>query len=89
MKKAAIVKVYGRVQGVGFRYYTQKKANELGITGYVKNRPDGSVYIEAIGEENQLELFIRWCEEGPSWAHVTKLEKQYIPLFHAEEFTIK
>ncbi len=89
MKKAAIIKVYGRVQGVGFRYYTQKKANELGITGFVKNRPDGSVYIEAEGEEDKLELFIDWCEVGPSWAHVTKLEKQYVPLFEEEDFKIK
>jgi len=89
VKKAAIIKVYGRVQGVGFRFYTQKKANELEITGYVKNRPDGSVYIEAEGEENNLELFIRWCEDGPSWAHVSKLEKQYVPLFDEEGFRIK
>ncbi len=89
MKKAAIIKVYGRVQGVGFRYYTHKKALELGITGFVKNRPDGSVYIEAEGKEDQLELFIRWCEDGPAWAHVTKLEKQYVPLFETENFIIK
>ena len=89
MKKAAILKVYGRVQGVGFRYYTQKRAGELGITGFVKNRPDGSVYIEAEGEEDKLELFINWCEVGPPWAHVTKLEKQYVPLFEEEDFKIK
>jgi acylphosphatase len=89
VKKAAVIKVYGRVQGVGFRYYTQKKANELGITGYVKNRPDGSVYIEAEGEQENLELFIDWCEVGPSWAHVTKLEKQYVPLFGEDDFKIK
>ena len=89
MKKAAIIKVYGRVQGVGFRFYTQKKANELEITGYVKNRPDGSVYIEAEGEEDELELFIRWCEVGPSWAHVSKIEKQKVALFHVEDFKIK
>ncbi len=89
MMKAAIIKVYGRVQGVGFRFYTQKKANELGICGHVRNRPDGSVYIEAEGEEEKLEIFLNWCEDGPSWAHVSKCEKQYVPLFNEEDFRIK
>jgi len=89
MNKAAIIKVYGRVQGVGFRFYTQKKANELGICGHVRNRPDGSVYIEAEGEEEKLEMFLNWCEDGPSWAHVSKIEKQEVPLFHVEGFKIK
>lgn len=89
MKRAMILKVYGRVQGVGFRFYTQKKANELSITGYVRNRPDGSVYIEATGESESLEMFINWCEEGPTWAHVSKLEKQEIPVFEIPDFSIK
>ena len=55
MKQGAIIKVFGKVQGVGFRYYTQRKAVELGITGFVQNRPDGSVYIEAEGEEEDLD----------------------------------
>jgi len=89
MKKAAILKVYGRVQGVGFRFYTQKKANELHIIGHVRNRPDGSVYIEAAGETENLEMFIKWCEDGPTWAHVSKLDKQEIPVFDSEDFRIK
>jgi acylphosphatase len=89
MKKAVILNVYGKVQGVGFRFYTHKKANELGIKGHVRNRPDGSVYIEAAGEAEMLEMFINWCETGPTWAHVSKLEKQEIPLFDADDFRIK
>jgi acylphosphatase len=89
MKKAVIIKVYGRVQGVGFRFYTHKKANELHICGFVRNRPDGSVYIEAEGEADQLEIFNLWCETGPSWARVSKLEKQEVPLFHFDDFRIK
>ncbi len=89
MKNAVILKVYGRVQGVGFRFYTQKTAQELNITGHVRNRPDGSVYIEATGESNNLERFIKWCEDGPAWAHVSKMEKQEIPVFDSDDFRIK
>jgi len=79
-KKAAIIKVFGRVQGVGFRYYAQKKAMELGISGFVQNRPDGSVYIEAEGNDSAIEQYLLWCEEGPAWARVTNVEKQWVPL---------
>ncbi len=88
-KKAIILQIFGRVQGVGFRYYTQIKADELGIKGYTKNRPDGSVYIEAEGEEKPLEAFVFWCEEGPAWARVSKVEKQEIPLRDFHRFEIK
>ncbi|MBE0651397.1 MAG: acylphosphatase [Bacteroidales bacterium] len=88
-KKAIIIKVFGRVQGVGFRYYAQKQAQELGIAGYVRNLRDGSVYVEVEGLEAALEQFILWCEEGPAWARVTKIEKQWIPLQDYRVFEIK
>ncbi|GMT45097.1 MAG: acylphosphatase [bacterium] len=88
-KKAIILQVFGRVQGVGFRYYTQKKANEFGIHGFAKNRPDGSVYIEAEGEAEMLDAFVFWCEEGPAWARVSKVEKQEIPPQGFEQFEIR
>jgi acylphosphatase len=83
--KAVIIKVYGKVQGVGFRFYTQKEAQDLGLTGYVQNKPDGSVYIEAEGESDKLERFALWCEEGPSWARVSKVEKQCVPVLGRDE----
>lgn len=89
MNKAVILKVYGRVQGVGFRFYTQKTAKEMNVTGWVRNKSDGSVYIEATGKSENLEMFINWCEDGPAWAHVSKLEKQEIPVFDADDFRIK
>ena len=52
---------YGRVQGVGFRYYAVNKANQLGLTGWVKNLPDGTVEMEVQGEEpliDQLIIFL-------------------------------
>ena len=88
--KAVIIKVFGKVQGVGFRFYTQKKAQELMLKGFVQNKADGSVYIEAEGNADKLELFILWCADGPSWAGVTKIEKQFVPVLGRDEgFLIK
>jgi len=88
-KKAVILNIYGRVQGVGFRFYTHKKANELNILGFVKNQTDGSVYVEAEGDEDHLEQFIYWCEAGPSWARVTKVDRQNIPVTGYDGFTAR
>ncbi len=84
-----ILHVYGRVQGVGFRFYTQRKANELNIKGYVQNSPDGSVYIEAEGEEHFIDQFILWCEGGPSWARVSNVARQFIPPRDYTDFKIR
>ncbi len=89
MTKAAIIKVYGKVQGVGFRYYTNKKAVELNLCGYVQNKPDGSVYIEAEGDETNLLTFIDWCNIGPQWARVANVESQFMPLINAVGFQVK
>lgn len=53
------------VQGVGFRWRAYGEALKIGITGYVKNMSDGSVYIEAEGNHGQLERFLSWCRKGP------------------------
>jgi acylphosphatase len=62
--------IKGRVQGVGFRYSTIQKAREHNIKGFVKNQYDGSVFIEAEGDETDLEHFIHWCHKGPFPARV-------------------
>jgi acylphosphatase len=62
--------ITGRVQGVGFRYSAIQKAKEHHITGFVKNQYDGTVFIEAEGEETDLEHFILWCHRGPFSARV-------------------
>jgi acylphosphatase len=89
MKKAVIIKVYGRVQGVSFRHYTLSKANEFNITGFVKNKADGSVHIEAEGNPNDLETFVDWCRQGPGWSRITKIEKQYYDAVGYSDFVIK
>jgi acylphosphatase len=67
------ITIRGRVQGVGFRYYTLRIADEKHITGYIRNKPDGSVFIEAEGEKENIESFLMWCREGPPRARVDEL----------------
>ncbi|NPD44724.1 MULTISPECIES: acylphosphatase [unclassified Lentimicrobium] len=83
------IKVLGRVQGVGFRYYTNKRANEFNLKGYVKNMSDGSVYIEAEGENSVIKTFVSWCERGPAWSRVSELKISEIPFVGYESFEIK
>ena len=64
------ITVKGKVQGVFFRKNTQQKARELNLAGKVENRPDGTVYIEAQGDEMQLKSLVDWCKEGPPAATV-------------------
>ena len=73
MIKHLNIKVYGLVQGVFFRATAKEQADKLGITGFARNEPDNTVYIEAEGEENQLNKFIKWCNIGPSMAQVEKV----------------
>ncbi|GAC1354331.1 MAG: acylphosphatase [Polyangiales bacterium] len=69
MKQVHVV-VKGRVQGVFFRAATQREAKRLGLSGWVKNRPDGAVEILAEGEEQSLRQLCMWAEKGPSAARV-------------------
>ena len=64
------IHISGRVQGVGFRFSARNAARQYGIKGYVKNMSDGSVYIEAEGNEQHVEQFVEWCKRGPSHAYV-------------------
>jgi acylphosphatase len=80
--------IKGKVQGVYFRQSTKETAQQLGITGTVKNQPDGSVYIQACGNEEKLQQFISWCKEGPSRAVVDQVIVEDIRLFSASNFKI-
>lgn len=73
--KHLILIVHGKVQGVSFRATTKAIANLLKINGIVKNQADGTVYIEAEGNETDLENFIDWCNEGPENAVIEKVEQ--------------
>lgn len=83
------LKVIGKVQGVGFRYYTNRKANEFNIKGFVQNKTDGSVYIEDEGEEIDMDTFIDWVHQGPSWSRVQKVIKSELPFKGFIDFQIR
>jgi acylphosphatase len=89
MKKSFTIRVTGKVQNVGFRYYTVKTAAEFNISGFVKNQADGSVYIEAEGEDDSMEAFIHWCRRGPQWARVDGFDTQEQPVMGYEGFGVK
>ena len=83
------ITVYGRVQGVGYRYWVVKTANELAINGYVKNNIDGTVFIEAEGNESELSKFVSLCNIGPGWSHVERVVSSAYPTRGFNEFRIK
>lgn len=89
MIKTARIEIFGRVQGVGFRYYAQRKAQELQLNGFVKNTPTGSVVIEAEGEEAALDEFILWCHKDPLWARVQEVKYQLMPPNNYTKFEIR
>lgn len=70
--------VRGRVQGVAFRAYTVREARRLGLAGWVRNRPDGSVELVAEGEQLDLETLEAWCHHGPPHASVSDVETRWL-----------
>lgn len=77
MNKKIKVHITGMVQGVGFRYYVWHQARHLGLAGYVRNLPDGSVEAEAEGEEDKLNEFIEALTAGPSGAVVEEVKVEW------------
>lgn len=76
------------MQGVFYRQTTKAKAIEAGISGEVRNKPDGSVHIIATGTEAQLRQLINWCQEGPEQAVVTSVKVEAIPLQSFKSFNV-
>ena len=74
------IRVKGRVQGVGFRYALRDAAEHLGVTGWVRNRADGSVEALLQGEARSIERLVAWARRGPPAAHVTAVEDEPIAL---------
>ena len=64
------IKVTGKVQGVSFRAVTKMVADQMSVRGMIRNESDGSVFIEAEGDEVSLEVFLEWCHDGPDRAVV-------------------
>jgi acylphosphatase len=68
--------VSGRVQGVGFRWFVQKHATELGVTGWVRNEDDGRVQVYAVGTPDQLNQLAGFLHRGPRLADVRSVEER-------------
>ncbi len=79
----------GRVQGVWFRAGTREQALQLGLCGWAKNCPDGTVEILAEGKKEILEQFINWCGKGPPAAEVSSLDIEWVEPQGLTTFTIQ
>ena len=77
-KIRAHVFVSGRVQGVNFRYYTQRQAQAEGVTGWVRNNADGRVEVLFEGEESNVQSLVQWCRIGPSGARVDDVAVEWL-----------
>ena len=78
-KASLTARVIGRVQGVGFRYFTERVAEEIAVAGYVMNRSDGGVEVVAEGERGTLEQLLEHLKQGPSGARVERVEESWGP----------
>ena len=87
--KAFRAKITGKVQGVWFRKYTKETADRLNIKGFVRNEPDGSVYVEAEGNEEDLDFFAAWLHKGSPLSRVDHVEIQPMEIKNYKSFTIK
>ncbi|MBT3386094.1 MAG: acylphosphatase [Prolixibacteraceae bacterium] len=84
------IKVTGRVQGVGFRYYALQKAKEFGLNGWVKNTVDRGVLILVQGDETEIETFIDYLRIGPTRSRVNKISKYKMEvLSDFDNFSVK
>lgn len=84
------IKITGRVQGVGFRYFVFQKAKEFGLNGWVRNTIDRGVLIVAQGDETEIETFIDYLRIGPIRARVDKISKYKMEvLSDFDNFSVK
>jgi len=89
MKKHIKITVHGKVQGVGFRFSCVEAAYRYGVFGFVKNKSNGTVFIEAEGNDENLAQFRDWCKKGPLWARVSEIEEESGTTLGYSSFEIK
>ncbi|MDE2800827.1 MAG: acylphosphatase [Gemmatimonadota bacterium] len=78
------VTISGRVQGVGFRYFTQREGERLGLVGWVKNLSNGDVKAEAEGNETQVDAFVEAIRRGPPASRILNFQIVEIPANHRD-----
>ena len=83
-----IARVTGTVQGVNYRATASREARQRGLTGWVRNEPDGAVLIDVEGDPVAVEAFLAWCTEGPPRARVDSVETTVADPAGYREFTI-
>ena len=87
--KYITIKIAGKVQGVFFRASTKEQADALGIKGTVQNERDGSVFVEAEGDDALIDQFIEWCRRGPRMANVISCDVTEASPKNFKDFVIK
>ena len=85
--EAVEISITGRVQGVGFRYFTYRAAQGLGLRGWVRNMPDGSVLVRALGPADQLSALRGKLRKGPSFSRVDELVETALEVEDLAGFT--
>ncbi len=73
VSKAVDVRITGLVQGVSFRFHTREQAHRLGVAGWVRNEPDGSVTGHFEGPGDAVDALVEWCGHGPAYAEVDQV----------------
>lgn len=79
----------GVVQGVGYRNACKRRAEELGLSGWVRNNSDGSVEVEIEGSQHELGELVFWCEKGPNYAQVSEVSSTRVPITGTDWFEIR
>ena len=67
------IRIYGRVQRIGYRFHSMQVAYKYDVKGLVRNMTDGSIYIEAEGEDRNMDMFVEWCKKGPMGARIDNI----------------
>jgi acylphosphatase len=88
MTRAVEVRVTGRVQGVSFRWYAVREAGRLGLVGWVRNEPDGSVAAHVEGADAAVEEMVAWCRQGPPAAAVDRVQVEDVAPTGASSFEV-
>ena len=81
--------ISGKVQGVGYRYFVQKNANDLELSGWVQNQENGTVEAEFEGPPDAVEKMIQLCRQGPRNATVEEIKKESVPVKDEGIFRVK